>query len=262
APSAGTCMVMGTASTMALIAEALGLALPGSGSIPSVHAERLRAAESAGRTAAALAKGDGPRPREILSRASLRNALVVLQAIGGSTNALVHLAAIAGRAGLPIDYAEFDRIGREVPVLVDLKPTGRFYMEHFHQAGGLPRLLVELADLLDRDAPPVAGGTLRDALAKPEDRHEQEVIRPRQNPLKREGAMAVLGGNLCPQGAIIKHSAASQRLLQHRGRAVVFDSIEDLTRRIDDPALDVGAEDVLVLRNAGPKGAPGRPQAG
>jgi dihydroxy-acid dehydratase len=262
APSAGTCMVMGTASTMALMAEALGLALPGSGSIPSVHAERLRAAESAGKTAAALAKAGGPRPSEILSEASLRNALVVLQAIGGSTNALVHLAAIAGRAGLAIDYTEFDRIGRKAPVLVDLKPAGRFYMEHFHQAGGLPRLLVELADLLDLDAPTVAGGTLRDALAKPEDRHEQEVIRPRQNPLKREGAMAVLGGNLCPQGAIIKHSAASERLLQHRGRAVVFDSIEDLTRRIDDPALEVGAEDVLVLRNAGPKGAPGMPEAG
>jgi dihydroxy-acid dehydratase len=186
----------------------------------------------------------------------------VLQAIGGSTNALVHLAAIAGRAGLAIDYAEFDRIGRAVPVLVDLKPSGRFYMEHFHQSGGLPRLLAELADLLDLDAPAVGGGTLRDAVMKPEDRHEQEVIRPRHNPLKREGAMAVLGGNLCPQGAVIKHSAASERLLQHSGRAVVFDSIEDMTRRIDDPALEVGAEDVLVLRNAGPKGAPGMPEAG
>jgi dihydroxy-acid dehydratase len=262
APSAGTCMVMGTASTMAILAEALGLALPGSGSIPSVHAERLRAAESAGKTAAALAKTGGPRPSEIISEASLRNALTVLQAIGGSTNALVHLAAIAGRAGLAIDYAEFDRIGRKVPVLVDLKPTGRYYMEHFHQAGGLPRLLAELADLLELDAPTVGGGTLRDAVVKSEDQHEQEVIRPRHNPLKREGAIAVLGGNLCPQGAIIKHAAASERLLQHSGRAVVFDSIEDLTRRIDDPALPVGADDILVLRNAGPKGAPGMPEAG
>jgi dihydroxy-acid dehydratase len=262
APSAGTCMVMGTASTMALIAEALGLALPGSGSIPAVHAERLRAGESAGQAAAALAKAGGPTPREIVTQASLRNALVVLQAIGGSTNGIVHLAAIAGRAGLAIDFEAFDRLGREVPVLVDLKPSGQHYMEHFHQAGGLPRLLAELADDLDLSARRVDGRTLGEAVTRPEDRHDQTVIRPRKAPLKREGAMAVLRGNLCPRGAVIKHSAASERLLQHSGRAIVFESVEDLTRRIDDPALDVGADDVLVLRNAGPKGAPGMPEAG
>jgi len=262
APSAGTCMVMGTASTMALIAEALGLALPGSGSIPSVHAERLRAAEAAGRVGAALAVAGGPRPREIVTRAAIRNAMVVLQAIGGSTNGLIHLAAIAGRARHPIDLDEFDRLGREVPVLLDLKPSGRFYMEHFHQAGGLPRLLVELADRLDLDARLVDGRRLGEALTPPGDRHEQDVIRSRMAPLKAEGAMAVLRGNLCPGGAVIKQSAASAHLLRHQGRAVVFDSLPDLVRRIDDPALEVAAEDVLVLRNAGPKGAPGMPEAG
>jgi dihydroxy-acid dehydratase len=262
APSAGTCMVMGTASTMALVAEALGLALPGSGSIPSVHAERLRAAETAGRTAAAMAASGGPRPSEIVTPAAIRNAMVVLQAIGGSTNGIVHLAAIAGRAGVALDLDEFDRIGRDVPVLVDLKPSGKHYMEHFHQAGGLPRLLAELRDHLDLSAPIVAGRTLADAVMAPQEMHAQDVIRPRTAPLKREGAMAVLRGNLCPRGAIIKHSAASERLLTHSGRAVVFDSVEDLTERIDDADLDVGADDVLVLRNAGPKGAPGMPEAG
>ncbi len=262
APSAGTCMVMGTASTMALLAEALGLALPGSGSIPSIHAERLRAAESAGRAAARMAAANGPRPREIVTPASIRNAMVVLQAIGGSTNGIVHLAAIAQRAGHPLDLDAFDALGRKTPVLVDLKPSGRFYMEHFHQAGGLPRLLAEIGDLMDLQAQVVGGGTLGDAIPAPEDRHSQEVIRPRGSPLKAEGAMAILRGNLCPRGAVIKQSAAAGRLLQHEGRAVVFDSIADMTRRIDDPELDVAPEDVLVLRNAGPRGAPGMPEAG
>jgi dihydroxy-acid dehydratase len=262
APSAGTCMVMGTASTMALITEALGLALPGSASVPTVHAERKRLAEAAGRIAAAMAVAGGPRPQEVVTRASIRNAMVVLQAIGGSTNGIIHLAAIAARAGHPIDLDEFDALGRKVPVLVDLKPSGRFYMEHFHEAGGLPRLMAELADLLDLDAATVTGAKLGDSLTRPEDRFAQEVIRPRGAPLKREGAIAVLRGNLCPRGAVIKQSAASERLLTHQGRAVVFDSVEDLAARVDDPALDVAAEDVLVLRNAGPIGAPGMPEAG
>jgi dihydroxy-acid dehydratase len=262
APSVGTCMVMGTASTMALIAEALGLTLPSSGSIPAPHAERMRAAEASGRRAAALAAAGGPTARAILTPAAIRNAMVVLQAIGGSTNGIVHLAAIAARAGIALDLDAFDRIGREVPVLVDLKPSGDYYMEHFHQAGGLPRLLHELRDFLDLSAPIVGGGTLAGAVARPEDMHEQDVIRPRNNPLKTEGAMAVLRGNLCPRGAIIKHSAASERLLRHTGRAVVFDSVADLAERVDDSALDVTEDDVLVLRNAGPKGAPGMPEAG
>ena len=262
APSAGTCMVMGTASTMALITEALGLALPGSAAVPSVHAERLRLAESAGHLAASMAVAGGPRPREIVTAGAIRNAMVVLQSIGGSTNGIIHLSAIAARAGHPIDLDEFDKLGRRVPVLVDLKPSGRFYMEHFHEAGGLPRLMVELADLLDLEAPTLSGGKLGDSLTKPADRFAQEVIRPRDAPLKREGAMAVLRGNLCPRGAVIKQSAASERLLTHQGRAVVFESVEDLAARIDDPDLDVAAEDVLVLRNAGPVGAPGMPEAG
>jgi dihydroxy-acid dehydratase len=169
---------------------------------------------------------------------------------------------VAGRLGLPLDLEEFDRIGREVPVLVDLKPSGDHYMEHLHHAGAVPRLLQELEPHLDLDAPTVLGGTLRDYLALAEDVPGQTVIRPRSSPLKPTGGMAVLRGNLCPDGAVIKHSAATSSLLRHTGRAVVFDSVEDMTDRIDDPDLEVTAEDVLVLRNAGPKGAPGMPEAG
>jgi dihydroxy-acid dehydratase len=262
APSVGTCMVMGTASTMACVTEALGLSLPMSATIPAPHAERVRCAELTGRRAAELARDGGPRPSALLTPAAFRNAQVVLQAIGGSTNGLVHLTAIAGRVGAGIDLEAFDAIGREVPVLVDLKPSGLHYMEHFHHAGGVPALLRQLGDLVDLDAPTVAGGTQRDVVAAAEDVPGQDAIRPRTAPIKPEGAMAVLRGNLAPRGAVIKHSAASPQLLQHTGRAVVFDSVEDMTRRIDDPALDVGAGDVLVLRNAGPKGAPGMPEAG
>ncbi len=262
APSVGTCMVMGTASTMACMVEAMGLSLPYSAAIPAPHAERLRIGEASGKTAVAMAQRGGPKPGVVLTPASFRNAMVVLQAIGGSTNGLVHLAAIAGRTGHRIDLEEFDRIGREVPVLVDLKPSGDHYMEHFHHAGGIPRLLAELEPFLDMDAPTVTGGTLRDYAAMAEDVPGQTVIRPRTAPLKQSGGMAVLRGNLAPGGAVIKHAAATPGLLQHTGRAVVFDSVEDMTNRIDDPALDVAAEDVLVLRNAGPKGAPGMPEAG
>lgn len=262
APSVGTCMVMGTASTMACLSEALGLSLPMSATIPAPHAERVRMAEACGRRAAEMAVAGGPKPSEILTPAALRNAQVVLQAIGGSTNGLVHLTAIARRTAHSVDLLEFDRLGREVPVLIDLKPSGLHYMEHFHHAGGMPVLLRELGDLIDLDAPTVAGRTLRDVVRAAEDVPGQDAIRPRGRPIKPEGAMAVLFGNLAPRGAVIKQSAASPRLLQHTGRAVVFDSLEDLARRIDDPALDVAADDVLVLRNAGPKGAPGMPEAG
>jgi dihydroxy-acid dehydratase len=262
APSVGTCMVMGTASTMACITETLGLSLPMSATIPAPHAERFRSAEASGRVAAAMAIAKGPRPSEFLTASSFRNAQVVLQAIGGSTNGLIHLIAIANRTKHRIDLEGFDKLGREVPVLIDLKPSGEHYMEHFHHAGGVPKLMAQLGDLLDLDAKTITGATLRDVVAGAEDVPGQDAIRPRDNPIKPEGAMAVLHGNLAPRGAVIKHSAASPKLLQHTGRAVVFESVEDMTLRVDDPALDVTADDVLVLRNAGPKGAPGMPEAG
>ncbi|AMM25176.1 IlvD/Edd family dehydratase [Variovorax sp. PAMC 28711] len=262
APTAGTCMVMGTASTMACIVETMGLALPRSATIPATHADRLRSAEASGMFAAAMAKNGGPKPSALMTKAAFRNALVVMQAIGGSTNGLIHLTAAAGRLGVKIDLDDFDQLGRDVPVLVDLKPSGDHYMEHFHWAGGVPRLLQELEDLLDLDTPTVMGGTLRDYMATAEDVPGQTVIRPRAAPIKAMGSMAVLQGNLAPRGAIIKQSAASPTLMQHTGRAVVFESVEDLTHRIDHPDLDVTADDVLVLRNAGPRGAPGMPEAG
>src|SRR6266852_4539018 len=239
APSVGTCMVMGTASTMAFITEALGLSLPMSATIPAPHAERFRLAEASGKVAAAMAVAKGPRPSELLTKASFRNAQVVLQAIGGSTNGLIHLTAIANRTPHRIDLEAFDRLGREVP-----------------------ELMAQLGDLIDLDAKTITGASLRDVVAAAEEVPGQDAIRPRGQPIKPEGAMAVLHGNLAPRGAVIKHSAATPKLLQHTGRAVVFESVEDMTLRVDDPDLDVNADDVLVLRNAGPKGAPGMPEAG
>ncbi len=262
APTAGTCMVMGTASTMACVAEALGMALPGSAAIPATHADRLRAAEQAGTVAVAAATQPGRTPADILTPAAFHNAQVVLQAIGGSTNGLIHLSAIAGRRGIALDLDAYDRLGRDVPVLIDLKPTGEHYMEHFHWAGGVPRLLRELRPLLDTTARTMTGGTLGDAIDAAEDVPRQTVIRSASNPVFPVGGMAVLRGNLAPGGAVIKHGAATPVLLQHTGRAVVFEGTEDMAARIDDPALDVNADDVLVLRYAGPKGAPGMPEAG
>jgi dihydroxy-acid dehydratase len=261
APTTGTCMVMGTASSMACIAEALGIALPGSASIPATHADRIRCGETSGRVATEMAQR-GPIPADLLTPAAFNNAFAVLQALGGSTNALIHLSAIAGRRGIAIDLDAFDHIGRKVPVLVDMKPVGQHYMEHFHHAGGMPRLLREIAQYLDLSTPTVIGGTLAEYVAGAEDVPGQDVIRTLANPLSASGSMAVLRGNLAPRGAVIKHSAATPALLHHEGRAVVFENVEDLTSRIDDPGLDVHADDVLVLRNAGPKGAPGMPEAG
>jgi dihydroxy-acid dehydratase len=262
APSVGTCMVMGTASTMACVIEALGLSLPMSATAPAVSADRRRSAEASGAVAARLAVTDTPRPSEIITPASVRNAMIVLQAIGGSTNGIIHLIAMAARAGVPIDLAEFDQLGREVPVLVNLKPSGTHYMEHFHEAGGVPALLRELAPMLDLSARGVGGQTIGEIIAQAETVPGQDVIKTTGNPISREGAMAVLRGNLATGSAVIKQSAASPHLMQHTGRAVVFDSVEDMTLRIDDEALDVTADDVLVLRNAGPRGAPGMPEAG
>jgi dihydroxy-acid dehydratase len=261
-PSVGTCSSMGTASTMACLVEALGLALPMSATAPATHADRRRIAEASGKRAAEMALSGAPKPSDLISARSVRNAMIVLQAIGGSTNGLIHLTAIAGRAGVKFDLEAFDRLGREVPVLLNLKPSGAHYMEDFHHAGGLPALMRELGGLLDLDAPGVSGGTLGDAIAEAEQVPGQDVIRGLAAPLKKEGAIAVLHGNLAPRSAVIKHSAASPNLLRHTGRAVVFDSLEDMAARIDLLDLDVNADDVLVLRNAGPKGAPGMPEAG
>jgi dihydroxy-acid dehydratase len=262
APTKGTCMVMGTASTMGCMVETLGMGLPNSGSIPATHSDRLRVAEATGKRAAEMARSGGPKPSEIMTKAAFRNALTVMQAIGGSTNALVHLTAVARRLGIRIDLEEFDAIGRNVPVLVDLKPSGDHYMEHFHWAGGNSRLMKEIRGSLDETAMTVSGRTLKQVIDKAEMVPNQTVIRTPANPIKPTGGMAVLRGNLAPRGAVIKHSAASPALLTHTGRAVVFDSLEDLALRGDDPNLDVTADDILVLRNAGAKGAPGMPEAG
>ena len=261
-PTAGTCMVMGTASTMACIAEALGMMVSGGATIPAVNADRLRNASDSGLCAVKMIANDGPLPSDIMTPASFTNALRVLLAIGGSTNAVIHLAAIAGRLGLEFDYAAFDKLGKDTPVLVDLKPSGTHYMEDLDKAGGMAAVLRELAPFLNHECMTVSGKTLGEELDKAPVSWSQDVVRSVGNPLYKEGGIAVLTGNLAPDGAIIKHSAATSDLLSHEGRAIVFESLEDLEKRIDDPALDVTSEDILVLRNVGPKGAPGMPEAG
>ncbi len=261
APGAGTCMVMGTASTMALVSEALGMMLPGGAAIPAVAADRLRHAEATGARAVAIA-AEKLRPSEIMTEAAFANALRVLQAIGGSTNGLIHLTAIAGRLGISLDFATFNRIGAETPVLVDLKPSGQHYMEDLEKAGGLAPVLREIEDLLDTGCRTVSGKTLREDIADAPAPWPQDVVRTMADPIHQGGGIRILGGNLAPKGAVIKQAAATPALLKHAGRAVVFDSLQDLAERIDSPDLDVGPDDVLVLRNAGPKGAPGMPEAG
>ena len=259
--TAGTCSVMGTASTMACVAEAIGLAIPGSATPPAVHADRLRVGEATGVQAVAAARQHRT-PSTIVTRASLLNALRVVLAVGGSTNALIHLTAIARRAGVTLTADDINRLGEETPVLVDLKPAGRLYMQDFHAAGGMPALLRELKGLLDLEALTVTGLTLGELIEQSEGGwSDRSIVRSVDNPVAPNRGLAVLNGSLAPDGAVIKLSAASPELSEHLGRAVVFSSPDDLAARIDDPHLDVSAEDILVLQNAGPIGA-GMPEAG
>ncbi|HEY2271985.1 MAG TPA: IlvD/Edd family dehydratase [Jatrophihabitantaceae bacterium] len=256
--SRGHCNTMGTASTMALVSEALGVVVPGVAGTPAPDSRLLEAAHNTGLLAVEMVGADR-RPSTFLTKASFANAIVALAAIGGSTNAVVHLLAIAGRLGIDLSLDDFDRIGSNVPLLVDLQPAGRFLMEDFHRAGGLLAVLREVRDLLDPGALTVTGEPLVAAL---DDAPiwDAEVIRTRTTPLIDNAGIAVLRGNLAPDGAVIKPAAASPELLKHRGRAVVFDSIEDFHNRIDDPELDIDADSVMVLRGCGPKGYPGMPE--
>ncbi|HEX9184017.1 MAG TPA: IlvD/Edd family dehydratase [Burkholderiales bacterium] len=262
ATTAGTCAVMGTASTMASIAEALGMALPGSAAIPAVHADRLRAAEASGRRAVELV-AHPIRPSQIITAQSVENALRVLLAIGGSTNAIVHLTAIARRAGVKVSLNRLNELSDSTPVLVDLKPTGQHYMSDLYAAGGVGAVLRELKPLLNLDCMTVTGETLGERLA-----HEagawvdRAVVRPLAEPLAKEGGLVALFGSLAPNGAILKRSAADPKLFEKEGRAVVFSSLDDLAARVDDPALDVTPDDFMVLQNAGPKSGYAMPEAG
>ncbi|WP_370194699.1 IlvD/Edd family dehydratase [Aurantimonas coralicida] len=260
-PGAGTCGVRGTASTMALVVEALGMMAPGGATPPAVSADRRRIAETTGALAVQMAASNLT-PDKIMTVRAFENALTVLLATGGSTNGIVHLAAMAGRLGLSLDLDAFDRIGRKVPVLVDLKPSGQHYMQDLHAAGGLTTILRELKDLLHLDCLTVTGRTLGEEIDSAPAGWQQSIVAPVSAPLYPEGGMAVVRGNLAPGGAIVKQSAATPALMSHTGRAVVFSSIADMAERVDDPDLDVTAEDILVLQNAGPKGAPGMPEAG
>ena len=259
--SSGHCMVMGTASTMASMAEALGMALSGNAAIPAPDSRRLALAELAGRRAVAMASAGGPKPSEILTAKAFDNAIRADMAIGGSTNAIIHLVAIAGRVGLRLPLTRFDELSRTTPLLCNVRPSGKYLMEDFFYAGGLPVVLKELLPLLHADALTVSGRTIadnvRDAVC-----YSEDVIRPLGMPMAAEGGTVILTGNLCPDGAVLKQSAASPHLLQHRGRAVVFEDHDDIHRRIDDDRVPIDETSVLVLKNVGPKGAPGMPEWG
>jgi len=258
--SPGHCMTMGTASSLAILAEVMGIALPGNGTIPAADSGRLRIAEMAGRLAVSLVQRQ-LRPSHLLTSSAFDNAIRVLHAIGGSTNAIIHLVALAGRVGIPLPLTRFDELSRTTPMLLNLKPSGQYLMEDFHYAGGTAALCQEIAPLLHLDAMTVTGRTLGEHLAGAKIENSQ-VIRSLQNPIHSDGGLAVLTGSLCPNGAVIKQSAASPHLLRHRGRAVVFEDHDDLITRIDDPHLDVSSDDVLVLKRAGPLGGPGMPEWG
>ena len=262
ATTAGTCAVMGTASTMACLAEALGMILPGTAAIPAVHADRLRAAEATGAAAVKLI-GSRLTPDAIVNQRSMENALRVLLALGGSTNAVIHLTAIAGRAGVPLSLQRLNELSDTTPVLVNLKPVGNGYMEDFFAAGGVGALMRELRDLLHLDCVTVTGETLGERLSQGADNWiDRGIIAARKAPLEPQGGLIALFGNLAPKGAILKRSAADSKLFEHEGRAVVFSSLEDLAARIDDPHLDVTEDDILVLQNSGPHSQAAMPEAG
>lgn len=258
--SAGHCMVMGTASTMNSICEAMGISLPGNGAIPAVNSRRLRLAKSAGRRIVTLAQ-QGVRPSQILTRDAFHNAITLMCAVGGSTNAFIHLAAVAGRLGIDLPLSLFDEISLKTPMIASLRPAGKYQMEDLYYAGGIPAILKELLPLLYGNAMTVTGNTLaenvKDAVIQ-----DDRIIHSLADPISPEGGLAVLWGNLAPDGAVIKHAAASPRLLCHTGRAVVFKNMADLAVRINDPDLDVEENDILVLQNVGPIGAPGMPEVG
>ncbi len=260
--SNGHCMTMGTASTMACMTEALGLTLPGAAAIPAVDSRRAHAAEAAGRQIVELVRR-GIRPSDILTREAFVNAIRTLHAVSGSTNAIIHLIAYAGRLGVDLPLSRFDELSDTTPWLVNLKPAGDHLMEDFFYAGGLPAVLEQIRDLLHLDALTVTGQTIGENLdSAPTEIVDEGVIRTRSNALDEGGSLVVLRGNLCPDGAVMKISAADRRLLAHEGRAVVFEDIHDLAQRVDDPNLDIDAESVMVMRNAGPVGAPGMPEWG
>ncbi len=262
AVTAGTCAVMGTASTMACVAEALGMILPGTAAIPAVHADRLRAAEATGAAAVRLI-GSDLTPDRMINAKSVENALRVILAIGGSTNAVIHLTAIAGRAGVNVSLQRFNELSDSTPLLVDLKPVGNGYMEDFFAAGGMGALLRELKPLLHLDCMTVTGETLAERLASDgEPWIDRSIVAAREQPIEASGGIIALFGNLAPKGAIFKRAAADAKLFEHQGRAVVFSSLADLAARIDDPALEVTPQDVLVLQNAGPHSAAAMPEAG
>jgi dihydroxy-acid dehydratase len=258
--SAGHCMVMGTASTMNSMLEALGIGLPGTGAIPAVDSRRVRLAEHAGRRIVDLAK-EGVRPSQILTREAFENAITLLCALGGSTNAVVHLPAIAGRLDIDLPLDLFNEISRRTPLLANMRPSGNYQMEDLHYAGGIPAVIKQLLPLLHGDALTVTGKTLAENVANARIENP-DVIRSFADPIQPEGGLTILRGNLAPDGAVIKHAAASPNLLQHRGRAVVFADMDDLQARINDPDLDVAEADVLVLKHVGPVGGPGMPEVG
>jgi dihydroxy-acid dehydratase len=261
ATTTGTCAVMGTASTMACLAEALGMTVAGAAAAPAVHADRLRVAEASGEAAVQLARRPLA-PARVMTSQAFENALRVLLAIGGSTNAVVHLTAIAGRLGVQLSLERLNRISDETPVLVDLKPSGQHYMEDFFAAGGMIAVLRELAPMLHLDCLTVTGETLGARIGAGEPYVDRSVIRSAADPFQKVGGLVALFGSLAPRGAILKRSAADVRLFESEGRAVVFESLDDLAARVDDPQLDVGPTDYLVLKNAGPQGGPGMPEAG
>ncbi len=260
-PTVGTCGVMGTASTMALITEALGMMISNGASAPAVSAERRRIAEETGKVAVEIANKSF-NPKSFLTLNNFKNALTVLSAIGGSTNGIVHLTAMAGRLGIDIDLNEFDKMTKDTPMIVDLKPSGSGYMEDLFKSGGLPRILNELKDYLYLDAITVTGETVKEIIEKNKYNWKQEVIRKVENPIFEKGSIAVLKGNLAPKSAIIKQSAASKELLAHEGVVEVFENLEDLANRIDSDDLNVTKDSILLLKNIGPIGAPGMPEAG